>query len=60
MCKCYYVNRWLEAHQLAEKEQFEDKQEELERVCKPIKAKSKSAPTPPDFNVPVISDGGGG
>merc|ERR1712019_212457 len=31
--------KWLDANQLAEKEEFEDKQKELERMSKPIMSK---------------------
>ncbi|ODM94904.1 Heat shock 70 kDa protein cognate 4 [Orchesella cincta] len=34
--KCNDVIRWLDANQLAEKEEFEDKQKELEKICNPI------------------------
>ena len=36
MDKCNDIIRWLDANQLAEKEEFEDKQKELEKVCNPI------------------------
>jgi L1 cell adhesion molecule like protein len=34
--KCNEVNRWLDANQNAEKEEFETQQKELESVCNPI------------------------
>ncbi|KAL1132439.1 hypothetical protein AAG570_010394 [Ranatra chinensis] len=34
--KCNEVIRWLDSNQLAEKEEFEHKQKELEAVCNPI------------------------
>jgi len=34
--KCDEIMSWLDANQLAEKEEFEDKQKELEGVCNPI------------------------
>ncbi|XP_046982792.1 heat shock 70 kDa protein cognate 4 isoform X1 [Schistocerca americana] len=34
--KCNEVIRWLDANQLAEKEEFEEKQKELEQICNPI------------------------
>jgi len=34
--KCEEIMSWLDANQLAEKEEFEDKQKELEGVCNPI------------------------
>jgi len=41
--KCNDVVRWLDANQLAEKEEFEDKQKELEKVCSPIITKMYGA-----------------
>ncbi|MGP1939486.1 MAG: Hsp70 family protein, partial [Arsenophonus sp. ET-DL9-MAG3] len=37
--KCNEVIRWLDSNQLAEKEEFEHKQKELESVCNPIMTK---------------------
>jgi len=37
--KCNEVISWLDANQLAEKEEFADKQKELEAVCNPIVTK---------------------
>lgn len=37
--KCNEVIRWLDANQLAEKEEFEHKQKELEQICNPIVTK---------------------
>lgn len=34
--KCSEIIKWLDANQLAEKEEFEHKQKELEGVCNPI------------------------
>jgi len=34
--KCNEIIKWLDANQLAEKEEFEHKQKEIERVCNPI------------------------
>merc|ERR1712168_247160 len=34
--KCDEIMKWLDANQLAEKEEFDDKQKELEGVCNPI------------------------
>ncbi|KAG9338853.1 hypothetical protein JZ751_025293 [Albula glossodonta] len=34
--KCNQAINWLENNQLAEKEEYEDQQKELEKVCKPI------------------------
>ncbi|PNF32194.1 hypothetical protein B7P43_G00719 [Cryptotermes secundus] len=39
MDKCNEVIRWLDANQLAEKEEFESQQKELEAVCNPIMTK---------------------
>jgi L1 cell adhesion molecule like protein len=39
MDKCNEVIRWLDANQLAEKEEFEAQQKELESVCNPIVTK---------------------
>jgi heat shock protein 1/8 len=39
MDKCNEVIRWLDSNQLAEKEEFEHKQKELEAVCNPIVTK---------------------
>ncbi len=45
--KCNDVIRWLDANQLAEKEEFEDKQKELEKVCNPIITKLYAGGAPP-------------
>jgi len=37
--KCNEIIKWLDANQLAEKEEFEHKQKELEGVCNPIMTK---------------------
>lgn len=34
--KCDEIIKWMDQNQLAEKEEFEDKQKELEGVCNPI------------------------
>merc|ERR1739848_871372 len=34
--KCDEIIKWLDANQTAEKDEFEDKQKEIESVCKPI------------------------
>ncbi|XP_077271894.1 heat shock 70 kDa protein cognate 4 [Temnothorax americanus] len=39
MSKCNEVISWLDANQLAEKEEFVDKQKELEAICSPIVTK---------------------
>merc|ERR1712059_147609 len=37
--KCDEALKWLDANQLAEKDEFTDKQKEVEAVCNPIIAK---------------------
>merc|ERR1739840_15300 len=37
--KCDECIKWLDANQTAEKDEFEDKQKEIESVCKPITEK---------------------
>nr|XP_061806508.1 heat shock 70 kDa protein 1-like [Nerophis lumbriciformis] len=39
MDKCEQTLNWLESNQLADKDEFQDKQKELERVCQPIISK---------------------
>lgn len=56
MDKCNDVIRWLDANQLAEKEEFEDKQKELEKVCNPIITKMYAA----TGGVPPGGPGGAG
>ena len=34
--KCDEIIKWLDANQLAEEEEFKDKQKEVESVCNPI------------------------
>jgi len=41
------VIRWLDANQLAEKEEFEDKQKDLEKICNPIITKLYAGGAPP-------------
>jgi len=41
--KCADVIKWLDANQLAEKEEFEDKQKDLEKICNPIISKMYAA-----------------
>jgi len=36
MEKTEEIIKWLDANQLAEKEEFEDRQKELEKICNPI------------------------
>ena len=50
---------WLDANQLAEADEFEDKLKEVEAVCSPIIAKmyKESGGAAPDFSAPA--DGAG-
>jgi len=50
--KCSEVISWLDANQLAEKEEFDDKQKEIEGVCNPIITKlyQASGAPPPTFD----------
>jgi len=52
MDKCNEIIKWLDANQLADKEEFEHKQKDIERICNPIVTKlyqgSGGAP-PPGF-----------
>ena len=41
--KCTDAIKWLDANQLAEKEEFEDKLKEIEKVCQPIVTKLYAA-----------------
>ena len=43
--KCEEALKWLVENQLAEKEEFEYHQEEIENVCKPVMTKLYSANT---------------
>jgi L1 cell adhesion molecule like protein len=47
MDKCNDIIRWLDANQLAEKEEFEDKQKDLEKICNPIISKMYAGGVPP-------------
>merc|ERR1712071_731199 len=49
--KCDEAIKWLDANQLAEKEEFEHKQKEIERVCNPIVTKlyQGAGGAPPGF-----------
>merc|ERR1712116_58053 len=51
MDKCSETISWLDANQLAEKEEFEHKQKEIERVCNPIVTKlyQGAGGAPPGF-----------
>jgi len=52
---------WLDANQLAEAEEFEDKLKEVEGICSPIIAKMYQAggAPPPDFSAPPAGGAGG-
>lgn len=56
--KCNDVVKWLDANQLAEKEEFEDKQKELEKVCSPIITKMYGAGGAPPGGMPGGMPGG--
>jgi L1 cell adhesion molecule like protein len=49
--KCNEIIKWLDANQLAEKEEFEHKQKEIEKVCNPIVTKlyQGAGGVPPGF-----------
>jgi len=49
--KCDEIIKWLDANQLAEEEEFKDKQKEVEAVCNPIITKLyQSAGVPPGLS----------
>jgi heat shock 70kDa protein 1/2/6/8 len=50
--KCNDTIKWLDSNQLAEKEEFEDKQKEIEAVCKPIVTKLYGAAGAPPGGAP--------
>ena len=63
--KCTEVIAWLDANQLAEKEEFDDKQKEIEGICNPIITKlyQASGQQAPDFSAggaPGAGAGGAG
>ena len=39
LVKVHEVTSWLEKNQSAEKEEFEEKQKELEKICMPVMSK---------------------
>jgi len=49
--KCNEIIKWLDANQLADKEEFEHKQKDIERVCNPIVTKlyQGAGGAPPGF-----------
>lgn len=58
--KCNEVISWLDANQLAEKEEFADKQKELESVCNPVVTKLYQGGATPGGFQPGAATGGGG
>lgn len=50
--KCAEIIKWLDANQLAEKEEFEDKQKELEKICNPVITKLYAAGGAPTSGMP--------
>ena len=56
--KCNEVISWLDANQLAEKEEFQDKQKELESICNPIVQKLYQAGGAPPGGAPGHGTGG--
>merc|ERR1712032_750311 len=62
--KCTDTISWLDSNQLAEQEEFEHKQKELEGICNPIITKlyqsSGGAPPPGAGGMPDFSGGAGG
>jgi len=59
--KCNETIKWLDANQLAEKEEYEDKQKELEKICNPIITKLYGAAgAPPGAAGPGGFPGAGG
>ncbi|EDV97539.1 heat shock 70 kDa protein cognate 1 [Drosophila grimshawi] len=58
--KCSETISWLDANQLAEKQEFEHKQQELERICNPIMTRLyQGANMPPPQPSNQNSNGGG-
>ena len=53
--KCEEVIKWLDANSLGEKEEFDEKQKELEAVCNPIMTKLYQG----EGGMPDMSDLGG-
>lgn len=58
--KCNETVKWLDSNQLAEKEEFEDRQKELEKVCNPIITKLYQAGGMPGGFPGAGAAGGGG
>lgn len=58
--KCSETVKWLDSNQLAEKEEFEHKQKELEQVCNPIITKLYQAGGMPSGGFPGAGGAPGG
>lgn len=58
--KCNEVISWLDANQLAEKEEFADKQKELEAICNPIITKLYQSGEAPGSGAGPNPGGAGG
>ncbi|XP_059487471.1 heat shock 70 kDa protein cognate 4 [Neocloeon triangulifer] len=58
MDKCNEVIRWMDSNQLADKEEFEHKQKELEGVCNPIITKLYQSGAAPPGSMPGGMPGG--
>lgn len=56
--KCNDTIQWLDANQLAEKEEYEHKQKELEQICNPIITKMYAAAGGPPGGMPGGAPGG--
>lgn len=54
--KCNEINRWLDANPLAQKEEFEGKQKELEQACNPIIKKMLAASEGTGVPIPTIEE----
>uniref|UniRef100_A0A0K0EHA6 Heat shock protein 70 n=1 Tax=Strongyloides stercoralis TaxID=6248 RepID=A0A0K0EHA6_STRER len=57
--KCDEILRWLDGNQSAEKEEFEDRQKELEGICNPIITKMYGAAGGAPGGMPGGAPGGG-
>jgi L1 cell adhesion molecule like protein len=60
MEKCNEVIQWIDGNQLAEKDEFEHKQKELEKVCMPIVTKLYQGAGGPPGGMPGGFPGAGG
>ncbi|KAH8307611.1 hypothetical protein KR044_005231 [Drosophila immigrans] len=58
--KCNETISWLDANQLAEQQEFEHKQQELERICNPIMTRLYQSAGTPSASMPNSSNGGSG